>query len=114
MSKSNSTTSTEIERRQFIKWVSLSSLSLALPLSFTSCNFENTPKIDPTTDLSALKKVFDFEKLSRKVMAEDALLYLNGGADDLKTVQLNSDAYQEIQIRARRLIDVTKEHVLIN
>lgn len=104
--KSNSTIDSEIQRRQFIKWVSLSSLSLAIPLSFTSCNFENTPKIDPTTDLSNLRNVFDFEKLSRKVMGEDALLYLNGGADDLKTLQKNVDAFQQIQIRARRLIDV--------
>jgi 4-hydroxymandelate oxidase len=105
--KSNSGIDSEIKRRQFIKWVGLSSLSLALPLSFAGCNFENTQEIDPTADLSDLKNVFDFEKLSRKVMGEDALLYLNGGADDLKTVQLNSGAYQEIQIRARRLIDVT-------
>ena len=104
--KSKSSTDSENQRRQFIKWVSLSSLSLALPLSFTSCKFENSPKIDPTTDLSDLKNVFDFEKLSNRVMGEDALLYLNGGADDLKTVKINADAYQEIQIRARRLIDV--------
>lgn len=104
--KSNSSTDSEIQRRQFIKWVSLSSLSLALPISFTSCNFENSQKIDTTTELSDLKNVFDLEKLSSKVMGEDALLYLNGGADDLKTVKINSDAYQQIQIRARRLIDV--------
>ena len=107
MKKLNTSTDSEIQRRQFIKWVSLSSLSLALPLPFTSCNFENNPKVDAPTDLSNMKNVFDFEKLSRKIMGEDALLYLNGGADDLKTVKLNSEAYQEIQIRARRLIDVT-------
>ena len=105
--KLNSSTDSEIQRRQFIKWVSMSSLSLALPLSLTSCNFENNPKIDSPTDLSNLKNVFDFERLSRKIMGEDALLYLNGGSDDLRTVELNSEAYQEIQIRARRLIDVT-------
>ncbi|MFS4417913.1 alpha-hydroxy acid oxidase [Maribacter sp. 2307ULW6-5] len=104
--KSNSNTDSKIQRRQFTKWVSLSSLSLALPISFTSCNFENSQKIDTTTELSDLKNVFDLEKLSSKVMGEDALLYLNGGADDLKTVKINSDAYQKIQIRARRLIDV--------
>ena len=103
MKKSSTNTDSEIQRRQFIKWVSMSSLSLALPLPFMSCNFENNPKVD----LSSIKNVFDFEKLSRKIMGEDALLYLNGGADDLKTVKLNSEAYQEIQIRARRLIDVT-------
>ena len=63
-------------------------------------------KDDKTPDLSTLKNVFDFEELSRKVMGEDALLYLNGGADDLNTVQKNVDSYQRIQIRARRLIDV--------
>ena len=107
MKKLNTSTQSEIQRRQFIKWVSLSSLSLALPFPFTSCNFENNLKVDSPTDLSNIKNVFDFEKLSRSIMGEDALLYLNGGADDLKTVKLNSEAYQEIQIRARRLIDVT-------
>ena len=107
MKKLNTSTDSEIQRRQFIKWVSLSSFSLALPLPFTSCNFENNPKVDSPTDLSNMKNVFDFEKLSRKIMGEDALLYLNGGSDDLRTVELNSEAYQEIQIRARRLIDVT-------
>ena len=105
--KSTSNTDSELQRRHFIKRVSLSSLSLALPLSFTNCSIETKPKIEPTPEVSDLKNVFDFEKLSRKVMGEDALLYLNGGADDLKTVQINADAYQEIQIRARRLIDVT-------
>ena len=107
MKKLNTSTTSELQRRHFIKWLSLSSLSLALPLPFTSCNFQNNPKVDLPTDLSNIKNVFDLEKLSRKIMGEDALLYLNGGADDLKTVKLNSEAYQEIQIRARRLIDVT-------
>ena len=113
MEKLNSDIDSEIQRRNFIKWISLSSLSLALPLPFVSCNLENNPKIDSPIDLSNLKNVFDFEKLSRKVMGEDALLYLNGGADDLKTVKLNSDAYQEIQIRARRLIDVTNVSIKV-
>lgn len=113
MEKLNTDTDSEIQRRNFIKWISLSSLSLALPLPFVSCNLENNPKIDSPIDLSNLKNVFDFEKLSRKVMGEDALLYLNGGADDLKTVKLNSDAFQEIQIRARRLIDVTNVSIKV-
>ena len=110
--KAKSITGSEIERRQFIKWVSLSSLSFALP--FASCHFENNPKADSPPDLSNLKNVFDLETLSRKVMGEDALLYLNGGADDLRTVKLNAEAYQEIQIRARRLIDVTNVSTSVN
>ena len=37
------------------------------------------PPVDLPIDLSDLKNVYDFEKLSKKVMGEDALLYLNGG-----------------------------------
>ena len=100
----NSTIHSEIERRKFMKWVGLSSLSLALP--FTGCSFESNPKTDKPIDLTSLKNVFDIESISRELMGEDALLYLNGGADDLRTVKLNAEAYKEIQIRARRLIDV--------
>ena len=105
MMKPNSIIDSEIERRKFIKWISLSSLSLVLP--FTGCNFESNTKTDRPIDITSLKNVFDFEKLSREVMGADALLYLNGGADDLRTVKLNAAAYKEIQIRARRLIDVS-------
>jgi len=114
MKQLNTGINSEVERRQFIKWVSMSSLALGLPLSFVSCNFENKPKGDEPIDLSGLKNVFDFEKLSRRVMGEDALLYLNGGADDLKTVEANTKAYQEIQIRARRLIDVRNISTKVN
>lgn len=102
--ESNLTIDSEIERRKFIKWMGLSSLSLALP--FAGCNFESDQNIDGPVDIASLKNVFDIERLSRKVMGKDALLYLNGGADDLKTIKVNYDAYSKIQIRARRLIDV--------
>lgn len=97
----------EIQRRQFVKWMSMSSVALSLPLA--GCGFgtpeqalENTGE----TDLSKLKNIFDLEALSGQVMGKDALNYLNGGADDLRTVRANHEAYQKIQIRARRLVDV--------
>ena len=114
MKQPNARIDSEVQRRQFIKWVGMSSLALGLPLPFVGCDPENTPKGEETIDLSNLKNVFDFEKLSRKVMGEDALLYLNGGADDLKTVAANTQAYQEIQIRARRLIDVRNISTKVN
>lgn len=58
-------------------------------------------------DSSAFKNVFDLEALSRKVMGDDALEYLNGGADDLRTVKINAAGYSDFQIRERRLIDVS-------
>ena len=104
MMKSNSTIDSDFERRKFVKWLSLSSLTLAFP--FTGCNFGSNSKTESTIDITSLKNVFDIENLSTEVMGADALLYLNGGADDLRTVKLNTEAYKEIQIRARRMIDV--------
>ncbi len=97
----------ENQRRQFIKWLGLSSISLALP--FSGCNFndslESAEQLSEV-ELSNFKNVFDLEKLSGQVMGKDALSYLNGGADDLKTVRANHEAYGNIQIRPRRLVDV--------
>jgi hypothetical protein len=47
-------------------------------------------------------------KLMKSIVGtgEDALLYLNGGADDLLTLKANIEAYRKIQIRTRRLVDV--------
>lgn len=104
----DSTEQREYQRRQFLKWVSMSSLALSLPL--TGYGFSHSEKNElhnNGVDLSSVKNVFDLEKLAGQVMGKDALNYLNGGADDLRTVRANHDAYAKIQIRARRLIDVT-------
>jgi isopentenyl diphosphate isomerase/L-lactate dehydrogenase-like FMN-dependent dehydrogenase len=94
---------TDIQRRKFMEWIGLSSLSLALPiLPISGC----TPKPEELATNLEFKNVFDLEELSRKVMGDDAIEYLNGGADDLKTVKANLAGYDKIQIRARRLIDV--------
>ncbi len=95
---------TDIQRRKFIEWIGLSSLGLALPMiSLLGCHASP----DKAEELPDFKNVFDLEALSRKVMGDDAIEYLNGGADDLKTVKANLEGYNKIQIRARRLIDVS-------
>jgi 4-hydroxymandelate oxidase len=94
----------EIQRRKFLEWIGLSSLALALPaISLSGC----TSSPDKAEDIPDFKNVFDLEEMSGKVMGKDAIDYLNGGADDSKTVRANVEAYQKIQIRARRLIDVS-------
>ena len=95
---------TEIQRRKFLEWIGLSSLAFALPMiSLSGC--QTSP--DKTDEIPDVKNVFDLEDLSRKVMGEDAIEYLNGGADDMKTVKANLEGYNKIQIRARRLVDVS-------
>jgi 4-hydroxymandelate oxidase len=104
MDHRDSNLKTDIQRRKFMEWIGLSSLSLALPmLSLSACG---TKPEEIAANLE-FKNVFDLEDLSRKVMGEDAIEYLNGGADDLKTVKANLAGYDKIQIRARRLIDVS-------
>ncbi|WP_194975935.1 alpha-hydroxy acid oxidase [Aquiflexum lacus] len=94
----------EIQRRKFLEWIGLSSLALALPaISLSGC----TSSPDKSEEIPDFKNVFDLEEMSGKVMGKDAIDYLNGGADDSKTVKANVEAYQKIQIRARRLIDVS-------
>ena len=100
----DSSQQTEIARRKFIEWIGLSSLSFALPIiSLPGC----TERLYKANERLEFKNVFDLEELSRKVMGDDAIEYLNGGADDLRTVKANADGYSKIQIRERRLIDVT-------
>lgn len=95
---------TEIQRRKFLEWIGLSTLAFALPMiSLSGC----TTQPDKTVESLEFKNVFDLEVLSRKVMGDDAIEYLNGGADDLRTVKANTDGYSKLQIRERRLIDVT-------
>jgi len=104
MNHLDSNLKTDIQRRKFMEWIGLSSLSLALPiLPLSGCS----PKPEVTRANLEFKNVFELEDMSRKVMGDDAIEYLNGGADDLKTVKANLAGYDKIQIRARRLIDVS-------
>jgi len=87
-----------------MEWIGMSSLAFALPMiSLSGCQRSS----DKSNEVLEFKNVFDLEKLSQKIMGNDAIEYLNGGADDSKTVKANVEGYHKIQIRARRLIDVS-------
>jgi (S)-2-hydroxy-acid oxidase len=51
--------------------------------------------------------VMDFEPVARKVVPPAHFGYLATGVDDDATVRANRDGYSHIQIRSRRLVDVT-------
>ncbi len=53
------------------------------------------------------KNIHEIEKAARQSMALDAFSYLLGGADDKRTVSLNSSAFQKYYLRPRRLVDVS-------
>jgi 4-hydroxymandelate oxidase len=66
--------------------------------------------VAPTAITSADQalNVMEFEDLARKALPPAHFGYLASGVDDDQTVRLNHDAYQKIEIRSRRLIDVAK------
>jgi len=92
--------SSQIYRREFLRWVGLSSLAFYTG----SCSFGSDTV---SRSSNSIKNVFDLEALAREALGNDALYYLNGGADDLLTVKANTQAFRKFQIRARRLVDVT-------
>lgn len=52
--------------------------------------------------------VMDFEPVARKVLPPAHFGFLATGVDDDATVRLNHEAYSRIEIRSRRLVDVSK------
>src|SRR5690348_3964304 len=51
--------------------------------------------------------VMDFEPAARKTIPQAHWGYLATGVDDDATVRANRDGYSHIQLRSRRLVDVT-------
>jgi len=105
MYNSDSYPKAEIQRRRFLEWLGLSTLGFALPMPLLSgCAMDQQAELAQNTEFS---NVFDLEALSGKLMGKDAVEFLNGGADDLRTVKANTEGFSRLQIRERRLIDVT-------
>ena len=57
---------------------------------------------------AAATNVFQFEEVAKSKIEPAAFGFLSGGADDMKTLHANSDVFDEWQIRARRLVDVSQ------
>ena len=92
-------------RRQFIRWAGAS--SLALPLYMTGCtSLLSSPESEPFSFADA-QNVFDLEAAARRALSGETYAYLSGGADDMRTVTANHEAFEHVQIRARSLVDVS-------
>jgi isopentenyl diphosphate isomerase/L-lactate dehydrogenase-like FMN-dependent dehydrogenase len=85
-------------RREFLRWTAGS--SLLAPFAF-GCH---APRGAPGP--GAARNVFDLEERAHRALGHDAYAYLAGGADDELTLAANRAAFQEVAIRARRLVDV--------
>jgi isopentenyl diphosphate isomerase/L-lactate dehydrogenase-like FMN-dependent dehydrogenase len=56
----------------------------------------------------ALVNVFDYEELARQKLSQSFFDYIAGGADDEITLRRNREAFEEIELRPRALVDVSK------
>ena len=95
------TTERFLFRREFLQFLTASPLFAATPQFLGG--FQEAAR-DPA--LANAKNVFEVQKLSAEKLTDIAQRYCDGGADDLKTVRENSKAFDHLQIRARRLVNV--------
>jgi len=115
-----STSGLNDSRRKFLRYLALSP-ALASPLLIGSSlrkafasGQAGSPHDEVYAGAESIKSadqvldVMDFEPLARKALPPAHFAYLATGVDDDATVRLNHEAYQHIEIRSRRLIDVKK------
>lgn len=104
-------------RRTFLRYLALSpvlaspllmesALRQAHALRFSSESHEKSASAITSADQAL--NVMEFEDLARKALPPAHFGYLESGVDDDETVRLNHEAYRQIEIRSRRLIDVAK------
>ncbi len=61
----------------------------------------------PLTRCSDATNVFQFKDAARTKLTPRTFHFVESGADNMKTVQANREAFDDLQIRARRLVDVS-------
>ena len=95
----NENASIETNRRRFLKFLAGS------PLFAPAWAQENADVIaDPKDALN----VMDFEPVARKALPPAHWGYMATGVDDDATLKANREAFRHIQLRPRRLVDVTR------
>jgi isopentenyl diphosphate isomerase/L-lactate dehydrogenase-like FMN-dependent dehydrogenase len=97
-------------RRTFLKYLAASPLYAGLP-GFAQ-SFAETAS-SQAVDSAIIRAgdaldVFDFEPVARKNIPPAHWGYLLSGVDGEETLKANRDAYSRYQLRARRMIDVSK------
>jgi isopentenyl diphosphate isomerase/L-lactate dehydrogenase-like FMN-dependent dehydrogenase len=97
-------------RRTFLKYLAASPLYAGLP-GFAQ-SFAETAS-SQAVDGAIIRAgdaldVFDFEPLARKNIPPAHWGYLVSGVDGEETLKANRDAYSRYQLRARRMVDVSK------
>src|SRR5450755_4052459 len=119
-----STSHVSDSRRKFLRYLALSP-ALASPALLRSSGWNvfgsalhagkmlataetPAPAAELITSAEQALDVMEFEAIARKVLPPAHFGYLATGVDDDKTVGINHEAYSHLEIRSRRLVDVSK------
>ena len=91
------------KRRDFLRFLAASPLAAVLGSKVLAQ--QSSPAVYRAADALS---VSDFEALTRGLLPPAHLGYLFSGVDDDSTLKLNREGFQHFQLRARRLVDVSK------
>ncbi|HEY3824504.1 MAG TPA: alpha-hydroxy acid oxidase [Bryobacteraceae bacterium] len=94
------------DRRRFLKFLAASPLA-TLPAAAWQTQ-QPAFDIGPLTSPKDAFSVMDFEDAARRALPMAHFGYMASGVDDDQTLKANREGYQHIELRTRRLIDVSK------
>jgi 4-hydroxymandelate oxidase len=92
------------DRRNFLKFLAASPLFASLPARAWQAHTLDEVLSNPKDALD----VMDFEAAARKALPPAHWGYMATGVDDNLTRDINHEAYKRIQLRPRKLVDVSK------
>ena len=96
-------------RRRFLKFLAASPLA-TLPASA----WQNQLVPFEMKDAKDAISVADFEEMARRLLPPAHWGYMASGVDDDRTYRANIDGYKKIELRPRRLVDVSKPDLKVD
>jgi len=97
-----------VDRRRFLAWLAASAERACAAPAWAQ---EHAPAREPNdllTDPAQALNVFEFEPVMRRNVPPAHFGYMATGVDDEATLRRNREAFQLLQLRPRRLVDVGK------
>ncbi len=91
-----------LARRRFLQFLAASPLAAALP----ALAWDEEPVAGGLKSPKEALNVMEFEEAAQKSLPPAHFGYLNTGVDDDLTLKANHEAYKNIQLRPRRLVDI--------
>src|ERR1700678_2718846 len=96
-------------RREFFRFLAASPCAAALAKAIPA--FGTQAQEQPgalLTDAKNALDVFEFEEVAHRRIQPGHWAYMSSGVDDDATLRANREAFQHIELRPRRLVDVSR------